>query len=77
LPRKAVGSGYQPLTLSVVALDSVPLVAATYQWFYKTRRMATTPTATADSLGDYKVLLTRQAKTCTASITLSAKPCVV
>lgn len=71
-----VNGQLQPLTLSVVGSDSMPISNATYQWFFKNRLISNLPIINTDSIGKYKVIVSRNgANFCETFISLSATPC--
>jgi len=66
----------QPITLSVVDSNSMPISNATYKWFFKNRLISSLPVINTDSIGKYKVIVTRDGSNfCETFVSLSATPC--
>ncbi len=77
LPR--LGGTLQPLKLQADDLDSSGFwnTGVTYLWTRPDSTTTTTDTLVASSIGAYKLLVSKQGRTCEAYVTLNAKPCVV
>ena len=77
LPR--LSGALQPLKLQADDLDSTGFwnTGVTYLWTRPDSTTTTTDTLVASTIGAYKLLVSKQGRTCEAYVTLNAKPCVV
>ncbi len=77
LPR--LSGALQPLKLQADDLDSTGFwnTGVTYLWTRPDSTTTTTDTLVASTIGEYKLLVSKQGRTCEAYVTLNAKPCVV